>query len=120
MILELTGIPAGSHGIHIHEKGICDPVGGFASAGVHYSGGMKHGVMTDGGPHAGDLPNVNAGPDGVVKAEFFIDGVSLDAAGKNPLRDSDGSAVVIHAEPDDYISQPAGESGKRIACGVIQ
>ena len=73
VIVELAGVPTGAHGFHIHEKGSCDPAEGFKSAGGHYSGGMKHGVLTEGGPHAGDLPNLNAGPDGVVKVEVFTD-----------------------------------------------
>ncbi|MET0599449.1 MAG: superoxide dismutase family protein [Mesorhizobium sp.] len=120
VMVELAGVPAGAHGFHIHEKGSCDPAEGFKSAGGHYSGGMKHGILTEGGPHAGDLPNLNAGPDGVVKVEVFTDLISLDPAGKNPLKDADGSAVVLHANPDDLASQPAGEAGGRIACGVVE
>lgn len=120
VIVELAGVPAGSHGFHVHEKGICDAASKYESAGGHYSGGMKHGIMTEGGPHAGDLPNVVAGPDGVVKAEFFTDTVSLAEGGKNPLKDADGSAFVVHANPDDHTSQPSGEAGGRIACGVVE
>jgi superoxide dismutase, Cu-Zn family len=120
IIAEMAGIPAGAHGFHVHEIGKCDAAGGFESAGSHYAGGMKHGFMTEGGPHAGDLPNVNVGADGVAKVEFFTDRFSLREGGKNPLKDADGSAVVLHAQPDDHSSQPSGESGDRIACGVVE
>ena len=72
------------------------------------------------GPHPGDFPNVNVGQDGVLKAEFFTDRLSLGDGGQNPLVDEDGSAVVVHAEPDDYASDPAGHAGDRIACGVVE
>jgi superoxide dismutase, Cu-Zn family len=120
IIAEMAGIPAGAHGFHVHETGKCDAAGGFESAGAHYAGGMKHGFMAEGGPHAGDLPNVHATADGVIKVEFFTDRLSLREGGKNPLKDADGSAIVLHAQPDDYSSQPSGESGDRIACGVIE
>lgn len=119
-IAEITGVPAGPHGFHIHETGACDAAGGFESAGGHYTGEMKHGVMTEGGPHAGDLPNVHSSAERVVKAEFFSDGFTLREGGENPLKDADGSAVVLHAQPDDYASQPSGEAGDRIACGVVE
>ena len=120
IIAEMAGIAAGAHGFHIHETGKCDAADGFKSAGGHYTGDMKHGVMTEGGPHAGDLPNVNASSEEVVKAEFFSDGFSLGEGGKNPLGDPDGSAVVLHAQPDDYTTQPTGDAGDRLACGVIE
>ncbi len=119
-IAEITGVPAGPHGFHIHETGKCDGADGFKSAGGHYTGEMKHGVMAEGGPHAGDLPNVHAATEGVVKAEFFTDGFSLGEGGKNPLKDADGSAVVLHAQPDDYTTQPTGDAGDRLACGVVE
>lgn len=120
VIVEMTDLPPGAHGFHIHETGQCDPASGFESAGGHYAGGHEHGVMAEGGPHAGDFPNVHVGQDGVLKAEFFTDRVSLTEDGENPLRDEDGSAVVVHADPDDYSSQPSGEAGDRLACGVIE
>lgn len=119
-LAEITGVPAGPHGLHIHETGKCDGADGFKSAGGHYTGEMKHGVMAEGGPHAGDLPNVHAAAEGVVKAEFFTDGFTLGEGGKNPLKDADGSAVVLHAQPDDYTTQPTGDAGDRLACGVVE
>lgn len=120
VIAELTGLPPGPHGFHVHEKGECEAEGGFESAGGHYAGGKEHGVMAEGGPHPGDFPNVQVGQDGVLKAEFFTDQLSLGEGGDNPLKDQDGSAVVLHANPDDYTSQPSGEAGDRIACGVVE
>jgi len=120
IMLEMTEVPPGPHGLHIHETGTCDAEGGFESAGGHYAGDAEHGVNVEGGPHPGDLPNVHVGQDGVLRAEFFTDRVSLSADGENPLRDDDGSALVLHAAADDYSSQPSGESGDRIACGVIE
>lgn len=118
VIVEMTDVPPGPHGVHIHETGACQPAGGFESAGGHLAGGMEHGVHVEGGPHTGDFPNVNVGQDGVLKAEFFTDRITL-AAGENSVLDDDGSAVVLHSGPDDYTSQPSGEAGDRIACGAI-
>jgi superoxide dismutase, Cu-Zn family len=120
VIVEMTGLPPGAHGFHIHETGQCNPADGFESAGGHYAGDHEHGVMAGNGPHPGDFPNVHVGQDGVLKAEFFTDRVSLEEGGENPLMDKDGSAVVVHANPDDYSSQPSGEAGDRLACGVIE
>ena len=119
IIAELTGLPPGPHGFHIHETGECSVADSFKSAGGHYAAGAEHGVKAEGGPHPGDLPNIHVGEDGILRVEFFTDRVSL-ADGENPLRDDDGSAVVIHASADDYSSQPSGDAGDRIACGVIE
>jgi Cu-Zn family superoxide dismutase len=120
VVAELTDLPPGPHGFHVHEAGECDAEGGFESAGGHYAGDMDHGVMAEGGPHPGDFPNVNVGQDGVLKAEFFTERLSLEEGGDNPLLDEDGSSVVVHSGPDDYASQPSGDAGDRIACGVIE
>lgn len=120
IIVEMTNLAPGSHGLHIHDKGACDAAGGFESAGGHYAGGKEHGINSENGPHAGDLPNVHVGENGVLKVEFFTDRLSLGEGGANPLMDTDGSAVVLHAEPDDYASAPAGHAGNRVACGVIE
>jgi len=119
IVVEMTNLPPGSHGLHIHEKGACDPAGGFESAGGHYAGGKEHGIDNESGPHAGDLPNVHVGENGVLKVELFTDRLSLGEGGTNPLMDADGSAVVLHQDPDDYASDPSGHSGHRISCGVI-
>lgn len=116
---DIKGIPAGDHGFHFHEKGICEPAQKFTTAGGHFTGGdHKHGLMVMGGPHGGDMPNQHVGADGVLKAQVLNTGVTLGAGAKS-LGDADGTALVIHADPDDYTSQPAGNAGGRIACAVI-
>jgi Cu-Zn family superoxide dismutase len=115
----LIGLPPGEHGFHIHEIGACDPPD-FQSAGGHVAPeGNPHGFQAAGGPHAGDLWNLLAGQDSIATVEFETSLVSL-RTGNAPLLDDDGSALVVHADPDDYVSQPAGNSGARIACGVIE
>jgi Cu-Zn family superoxide dismutase len=117
---EFAGLPAGEHGFHVHEAGVCDASGGFESAGGHYSGGHDHGVMAEGGIHAGDFPNLHVPDSGTLTVEYFTDRISVGSDGENPLGDADGSAVIVHAGADDYTSQPAGDAGDRIACGVIE
>ena len=115
----LIGLPPGEHGFHIHGVGRCDPPG-FESAGDHFApAGNPHGFDASGGPHAGDLRNLVAGPDSIATVEQTTDRVSL-RGGDAPLLDDDGAALVVHADPDDYASQPSGNSGTRIACGVIE
>lgn len=115
-------IPAGPHGFHIHETGRCDAASGFKSAGGHLAGGAEHGVLSEDGPHPGDLPNVSVGEDGRLKAEFFVARLSVDGGWfeEQGLFDEDGSAVVVHSGADDYVSQPSGDAGDRILCGVIE
>ena len=114
----LTGIPPGTHAFHIHTVGKCDPP--FESAGGHFNPtGKQHGKDNPQGAHAGDLPNIEVPANGGVKVEATAKGVSLGAA-TNGLLDADGSALVIHEGADDYKSDPAGNAGKRIACGVVQ
>src|SRR5581483_3390307 len=115
--LSLTGISPGVHAVHIHAAGKCEPPD-FKSAGPHFNPDQtKHGMMSPEGPHAGDLPNVHVPADGKVEVEFLnpIVTIGQEAA----LLDAAGSALVIHAGPDDYKTDPAGNSGDRIACGVI-
>jgi len=117
---ELRGLPPGEHAFHIHETGRCDAAGGFASAGGHYAPREhKHGYLVEGGPHAGDLPNQFVGQDGVLRAHVLNPNVTL-GSGEATLFDADGSALVVHAGVDDYRSQPSGDAGGRLACGVIQ
>ena len=118
--IKLEGLPSGAHGFHVHETGVCDAADGFQSAGGHYAGDKEHGVLVEGGPHPGDFPNIHVAPDGVVVVQYFTDQLSVGSEGENPLADEDGSAVMVHAGPDDYESQPAGDAGSRIACGVIE
>ena len=111
-------ITPGTHAFHIHEVGKCEPP--FKSAGEHFNPrGRKHGFLEAGGGHGGDLPNIYVPESGPLTTEFMAPQLSLKQ-GKNNLLDADGSALVIHARGDDYKTDPAGESGDRIACGVIE
>lgn len=117
---ELEGLPEGWHGFHLHTTGKCDPPD-FTSAGGHYNPlDHAHGMEAPQGPHLGDLPNIWVNKDGKAKVEVFAAHVSLQKDAKNTLMDADGTAIVVHAQPDDYESQPAGDAGSRIACAVVQ
>jgi Cu-Zn family superoxide dismutase len=115
---DLTGAPPGTHAIHVHTTGKCDaPM--FMTAGGHFAPGMtKHGLLAPGGPHAGDLPNIYVPADGKLSVELLEPNVTL-ASGPRSLLDADGSAIVLHATADDYMTDPAGNAGARIACGVV-
>jgi len=120
--VSVSDLPPGPHGIHFHAVGKCDGSGtaAFSSAGPHYNPlGRQHGLDNSSGPHAGDAPNFTVQPDRTGRATFITDRVSL-TEGSTSLFDADGSAIVIHAAADDQISQPAGNSGSRIACGVLR
>jgi len=120
--VQVTGLPAGPHGIHIHAVGLCEPEGAtaFASAGAHFNPlGRQHGLDNPAGPHAGDAPNFTVNAEGNGRASFTSDRVSL-TDGSTSLFDADGSSIVIHAAADDQITQPSGNSGARIACGVVK
>lgn len=114
-------LPAGTHGIHFHAVGKCE--GGstaFSTAGAHYNPlGKEHGLENLNGPHAGDAPNIVIPASGIGKVAFSTGRVLL-TPGAMSLFDADGSAIVIHANADDQLSQPAGNSGARIACGVVR
>ena len=113
-------LPAGEHAIHIHEKGDCSDTEKFETAGGHYNpAGAEHGYVPEGGPHAGDLPNIIAVEGQATKVQHFNPMVRLNA-GDAPLFDTDGSALVVHANPDDYQSQPSGNAGDRIACAELR
>ena len=119
--IEAKGLPPGWHGLHFHETGDCSKAD-FTSAGghVHAMATMVHGLMNPDANEAGDLPNLYVTADGSAMVDLFSAYVSLHGAGNRPaLMDKDGSALVIHANPDDYKSQPIGGAGARIACGVI-
>jgi superoxide dismutase, Cu-Zn family len=117
--IEATGVPEGPHGIHIHEMGMCDVEGGHESAGGHMAGEHVHGIMNENGPHPGDLPNAHVQADGILHVEFFSTMLSLDSEGEGALMGENGASIVLHADADDYTTDPAGNSGDRIACGVI-
>lgn len=116
---DVSGLSPGEHAFHIHETGKCEGPD-FKSAGGHFNpDNKKHGEV-EGGPHAGDMPNITADDDGKVSISHTNDAVTLEKGPKNSLFDDDGSAIVIHAKADDYKSQPAGDAGDRVACGVIK
>lgn len=114
----VKGLSPGEHGIHIHAVGVCEPPD-FLSAGPHFNPtSKKHGLSNPEGPHAGDLPNLIMGEDGSAVYEHVTDRVTL-TPGELSLFDEDGSTLIIHAGPDDQITDPAGNSGARLLCGVI-
>ncbi len=120
--VELKGLPPGWHGMHFHEKGDCgDPKFMNSGAHVHAATPVVHGLLKDDATDSGDLPNLYVSADGTATAEFYSTLVSMKGEGGRPaLLDADGSALVIHASPDDYMTQPIGGAGARIACAVIQ
>lgn len=120
--LQLQGLPAGTHAIHFHAVGKCDttPAPAFSTAGGHYNpANMQHGLSNPAGPHAGDAPNFITDANGSAHVQFVTNRVTI-TAGSATLFDADGSALVVHAGPDDQVSQPSGNSGDRIACGVLK
>ena len=113
--LSATGLTPGWHAVHLHETGQCDPADGFKSAGGHVAEGKSHGVMSDNGPHPGDLPNQMVFAEGRLVAEMMAPpSLTMDM-----LTDADGAALIIHSGRDDLTSQPSGEAGDRVACGVV-
>lgn len=118
IVLDAKGIPPGLHAVHIHAVGKCDPPD-FNSAGPHFNPtGKQHGALNPQGSHAGDLPNVNVGADGNGRLETATEQITL-GSGTTSLWDADGSALVVHAAPDDFKTDPTGNAGGRVACGVI-
>lgn len=114
----VSGLAPGKHGFHFHEKGACTPPD-FKSAGEHFNPFKKHhGIDNPAGKHVGDLPNLEVKEDGTAEATLVATGATL---GKGPgsLLKEGGTALVIHAGPDDYKSDPAGNAGPRVACGVV-
>lgn len=119
--IEATGMTPGWHGVHIHATGECTAP--FNSAGAHVNHGdpaAPHGLLNADGPDDGDLPNIHAGADGAINAEVFTTQARIARSGPGQwLWDTDGSAIVIHANADDHVSQPIGGAGARVACGVM-
>ena len=115
---EVGGLqPGSSHGFHIHEKGDCSAVDA-SSAGGHFNpAAQPHGRAGHGAHHAGDSDNLVADANGVARVDAHVSGVSLGGGAANDIA---GRAIVVHATADDYISQPAGNAGARVACGVIR
>lgn len=120
VVINVNGVamPAGVHGIHLHETGLCEGPK-FESAGKHWNPGMKqHGRDNPAGAHAGDLANLTIAADGSANVSIPVAGAKL-AGGEMMLADADGTALVVHASPDDYRTDPTGNSGDRIACAVL-
>lgn len=118
--LDLRNLPQGIYALHIHENGKCERPD-FKSAGDHFNPtNTKHGFLHLQGPHAGDLPNFEVGPTGRVKKVIRTNRITLKKNNRNSLLRKGATSIVIHAGQDDYISQPSGASGPRIACGVIR
>ena len=118
MSVTASGMPAGVHGIHLHEKGLCDGPK-FDSAGGHWNpGAKKHGRDNPAGAHLGDLANLEVGGDGRATVNTMVAGAMM-SSGANMLADADGTSLVVHAKPDDYKTDPSGDSGDRVACAVL-
>ena len=116
--LAVKGVPPGEHAFHVHAVGKCEPP--FTSAGGHFNpAGKKHGMEAAEGSHAGDMPNLFIPASGELTVEIANPMISLVKGQPNTVFDADGSAVIIHAGADDYKTDPTGNAGDRIACGVI-
>lgn len=117
--LALKGVSPGAHAVHIHEQGRCE--GEFASAGAIYNPlGAKHGLLNEDGPMSGDLPNVYASSAGEVTAQALSAHMQLGGEGDDRLIDDDGASIVLFERADDHMSDPEGNAGARIACGVLE
>lgn len=127
--LRVEGLSPGWHGAHIHMTGTCEDAGaGFKASGAHFDPeNHEHGLENAAGSERGDLPNIYAGADGTATVEFFRANLHLnpseEAATENgpyPLLDDDGFAIIIHANPDDHVTQPIGGAGDRVACAAFK
>lgn len=117
--VEVSRMPPGMHACHIHSTNSCDPPD-FKSAGSHFNpNGKKHGVQNPEGAHAGDLPNLYVGPDSAGEMDCLVANVTLVGRGPRSLFQKGGTSLVIHANPDDNVTDPAGNAGDRIACGAV-
>jgi superoxide dismutase, Cu-Zn family len=116
--LQIEGLPEDRWvAVHVHETGECDASTDYDSAGGHFNpASREHGYHSAGGPHAGDMPNQHVGGDGVLRAEIHNPALTLSDGDASVI----GRAIVVHAGRDDYVSQPSGDAGARIACGVVE
>ena len=115
IIAEVSGLTPGEHGFHVHENGDCSAPDA-SSAGGHFNPhNTEHGKAGEGVHHAGDLPSLHADADGNAKLDVLLDGIEL--SGEHTIV---GRSLIVHADPDDFISQPTGNSGARVACAVIR
>jgi superoxide dismutase, Cu-Zn family len=119
--IRVSGLtPNQEHGFHVHETGTCETPG-FQSAGGHFAPhGRQHGFQNPQGPHAGDLPNLRANAQGSVDTMVVAQNIRVRAAGPESVIREQGAALVVHANPDDYRTDPSGNSGDRIMCGVVR
>ena len=117
---KLMNLPPGDHGIHVHSKAACDAPD-FKSAGPHFNPDNKqHGSKNPAGPHAGDMPaNLTIGSDGTGKASFVATGISLKPDAPNSILANGGTSIIVHEKADDMMTDPSGNSGARIACGLV-
>ncbi len=117
--IAVKGLPPGEHAFHVHAVGKCEPP--FTTAGDHFNpDAKKHGLMAADGAHAGDMPNLHIPQSGDLTIEVLNAAITLEKGKPNSVFDADGSALIIHAGSDDYKTDPTGEAGGRIACGVVQ
>ncbi|HEX8401397.1 MAG TPA: superoxide dismutase family protein [Allosphingosinicella sp.] len=116
--VEATGMAVGTYAAHVHTTGVCAPPD-FTSAGPHWNPtNQQHGKDNPAGMHKGDLPNLTIGANGRGSIEYAIPAASI-RGGATPMLDGDGAALVIHAQADDYRTDPSGNAGARVACGVF-
>jgi Cu-Zn family superoxide dismutase len=114
---QLHDLPPGEHAFHVHAVGKCEPP--FTSAGPHFNPtDRQHGIENPAGMHGGDMPNLTVPASGTIQFQVLNQLVSISEGG-NRLLDDDGASLMVHASADDYVSDPAGNAGARIACGVI-
>ena len=117
--IAVKGLPPGEHAFHVHAVGKCEPP--FTTAGGHFNPDVKkHGLLAADGAHAGDMPNLHIPQSGDLTIEVLNAAITLEKGKPNSVFDADGSALIVHARSDDYKTDPTGEAGGRIACGVVQ